>query len=31
MQSVSGGQFSPIPTAMVEMLARMKLAEEMEE
>jgi hypothetical protein len=31
MQSVSGGRFSPIPTAMVEMLARMKLAEEREE
>jgi hypothetical protein len=31
MQSVSEGRFSPIPTAMVEMLARMKLAEEREE
>jgi hypothetical protein len=28
MQSVSGGQFSPIPKAMIDMLAQMKLAEE---
>jgi hypothetical protein len=31
MQSVSGGQFSPIPQAMVDMLAKMKLDEEAEE
>jgi hypothetical protein len=31
MQSVSGGQFSPIPKAMIDMLAQMKLAEEEEE
>jgi hypothetical protein len=31
MQSGSGGQFSPIPRAMIEMLAKMKLEEDMEE
>jgi galactose-1-phosphate uridylyltransferase len=31
LQSASGGQFSEIPKAMLEMLARMKLEEEQEE
>jgi hypothetical protein len=31
MQSASGGQFSPIPKAMIDMLAKMKLEEEDEE
>jgi hypothetical protein len=31
LQSASGGQFSPIPRAMIEMLAKMKLEEDMEE
>jgi hypothetical protein len=31
MQSASGGQFSPIPKAMLDMLAKMKLEEEEEE
>jgi hypothetical protein len=30
MQSVSGGQFSPIPQAMLDMMAKMKLEEEAE-
>jgi hypothetical protein len=31
LQSASGGQFSPIPKAMIDMLAKMKLEEDMEE
>jgi hypothetical protein len=31
MQSLSGGQFSPIPKSMLDMLAKMKLEEEREE
>ncbi|MCH82270.1 hypothetical protein A2U01_0003071, partial [Trifolium medium] len=31
MQSISGGQFNPIPKAMLEMLAKMKLEEDNEE
>jgi hypothetical protein len=31
MQSVSGGQFNPIPRAMIEMLAKMKLEEDIED
>jgi hypothetical protein len=31
MQSVSGGQFSPIPKAMLDMLAKMKLEEDIED
>jgi hypothetical protein len=31
LQSASGGQFSPIPKAMIEMMAKMKLEEDLEE
>jgi hypothetical protein len=31
MQSVSGGQFSPIPKAMLDMLAKMKLEVDIED